>query len=257
MRSPPSNCRRIRLHETPYSRNCSMRAWPCWRRRSSLRFTSGGSAASTGSDTDRVRSVDACSAPEPYPQLRMAPSPVIMVQGHAKLAPETHHDHGLGETEGVSDGTNGPQARRPRPRSATEAAPVTVRVPAKLNLYLGVGSLRPDGYHEVSTVYQALSLYDEVTAEPAQRLSVVVNGEGASDVPRNKDNLAVRAARAVASLTGVKPGVRLVIRNGIPVAGGMAGGSADAAAALVACDALWGTGLDRETLRRLGSGLGS
>lgn len=157
----------------------------------------------------------------------------------------------------MSDGTNGPHARRERPRPAAEAAPVTVRVPAKLNLYLGVGPLRADGYHEVSTVYQALSLYDEVTAEPAERLSVVVHGEGAAGVPRNNDNLAVQAARAVAALTGLKPAVRLVIRKGIPVAGGMAGGSADAAAALVACDALWGTGLDRETLRRLGSGLGS
>lgn len=134
-------------------------------------------------------------------------------------------------------------------------APVTVRVPAKINLYLSAGPRRPDGYHELTTVFQALSLYDEVTASPAEELTVEVTG--AFGVPTNEDNLAVRAARALAAAAGVEPAVRLRIEKAIPVAGGMAGGSADAAAALVACDALWGTGVDRPTLAALAAALGS
>ncbi|HVA60973.1 MAG TPA: 4-(cytidine 5'-diphospho)-2-C-methyl-D-erythritol kinase [Mycobacteriales bacterium] len=140
---------------------------------------------------------------------------------------------------------------------AGESAPVTVRVPAKVNLHLGVGELRPDGFHELTTVFQAVSLYDEILVEPARRLTVEVIGDGAEGVPRGDENLAVQAARAVAALAGRAPGVRITIRKGIPVAGGMAGGSADAAAALVACDALWGAGLDRASLARLAAGLGS
>lgn len=134
---------------------------------------------------------------------------------------------------------------------------MTVRVPAKVNLALCVGPLRDDGFHELSTVFHAVSLYDDVVVEPAERLSVGVVGEGADDVPLDDRNLAVQAVRAVAALTGREPAVRLTIRKGIPVAGGMAGGSADAAGALVAVDALWDTGLDRETMLGLAAGLGS
>lgn len=135
--------------------------------------------------------------------------------------------------------------------------PVVVRAPAKINLHLGVGPLRPDGYHELITVYQAVDLLDEVRADDATDLSVTVTGEGAGDVPLGEDNLAVRAARLLAERTGSSAGARLTIRKAIPVAGGMAGGSADAAAALVACDALWGTGLDRGDLEVLAAELGS
>lgn len=134
---------------------------------------------------------------------------------------------------------------------------VVVRAPAKINLHLGVGPVRPDGYHELVTVYQALDLLDEVRAEAGPDLAVTVTGEGASDVPLGADNLAVRAARLLADRTGTTAGARLTIRKAIPVAGGMAGGSADAAAALVACDALWGTGLDRDDLGALAAELGS
>ena len=138
------------------------------------------------------------------------------------------------------------------------AAPaVTVRVPAKVNLALSVGPLRADGYHELTTVFHAVSLYDDVTLRAADRLSVEVLGEGADDVPTDGSNLAVRAVRAVAELLGVAPDVRVTIRKGIPVAGGMAGGSADAAAALLAADALWSGGLDRDALSRLAADLGS
>jgi 4-diphosphocytidyl-2-C-methyl-D-erythritol kinase len=132
-----------------------------------------------------------------------------------------------------------------------------VRVPAKVNLHLSVGDRRPDGYHDLTTVFQAVSLYDEVTVEPARRLTVDVRGEGARVVPRGDDNLAVQAVRAVAALTGRAPTVRITIRKAIPVSAGMAGGSADAAATLLACDQLWGAGLGKAELARLAAGLGS
>jgi 4-diphosphocytidyl-2-C-methyl-D-erythritol kinase len=136
---------------------------------------------------------------------------------------------------------------------------VTVRVPAKVNLHLGVGPLRPDGKHQLHTVYQAVSLYDEVTIEPSGdgSLTVELVGEHVDDVPLGDDNLAVQAVRAVAALAGVDPAAHLVLRKGIPVGGGLAGGSADAAAALVAADALWGCGFERGILEGLAAGLGS
>src|SRR3954470_2310529 len=135
--------------------------------------------------------------------------------------------------------------------------PVTVRVPAKVNLYLGVGTLRPDGYHELANVFQAVSLYDEVTAAPGPGLSVRVDGEHAEGVPTDSPNLALRAAAALAEATGADPAVRLSITKAIPVQGGMAGGSADAAGALVACDALWETGCARDDLTELAAELGA
>ncbi len=140
---------------------------------------------------------------------------------------------------------------------ANQPAPVTARAPAKLNLHLSVGPVRDDGYHELTTVYQALSLYDEVTATPAAALSVSVHGEDAALVPLDDNNLAARAARALAAAAGVEPLVSLEIVKAIPVAGGLAGGSADAAATLVACDALWGTSMDRAALLDIAAGLGS
>ncbi len=139
---------------------------------------------------------------------------------------------------------------------------ITVRAPAKVNLELDVGAPRPDGYHDVATVYHAVSLADDVTASPPPRgadgeVSVSVEGLGSDRVPLDGTNLAVRAAVLLAEHTGVESGVHLHIRKGIPVAGGMAGGSADAAAALVACDALWHTGLSREELRELAADLGA
>jgi 4-diphosphocytidyl-2-C-methyl-D-erythritol kinase len=135
--------------------------------------------------------------------------------------------------------------------------PVTVRVPAKVNLHLSVGPLRPDGYHDLVTVFSAVALYDEVTATPARDLSLGVTGEGAAELPLDERNLAWRAAVLLAEKAGVDPAVRLDVAKGIPVAGGLAGGSADAAATLVACDALWGTGLDRAALLELAAELGS
>jgi 4-diphosphocytidyl-2-C-methyl-D-erythritol kinase len=137
------------------------------------------------------------------------------------------------------------------------SAAVTVRVPAKVNLHLAVGPVRKDGFHELVSVYHAVSLYDEVVVEPADELTVRVVGEGADDVPADRDNLAAQAVVALAARLGRPPHVAITVRKGIPVAGGMAGGSADAAAALVAADALWGGALDRITLEGLAAGLGS
>lgn len=134
---------------------------------------------------------------------------------------------------------------------------VTVRVPAKVNLHLSVGPVRKDAFHELVTVYHAVSLYDEVVVEPGDGLTVTVTGEGADVLPVGDDNLAVRAVRAVAALLGREPDIAITVRKGIPVAGGLAGGSADAAAALIAADALWGGELDRITLEGLAAGIGS
>jgi 4-diphosphocytidyl-2-C-methyl-D-erythritol kinase len=134
---------------------------------------------------------------------------------------------------------------------------VTVRAPAKLNLHLSVGRRRTDGFHDLTTVFLAVGLYDEVDATHADALTVTVSGEGAESVPTDRDNLALRAAALLGMETGHEPVVALAIRKGIPVAGGCAGGSADAAAALVACDALWGTGLTRDELLALAARLGS
>src|SRR5882724_6479763 len=142
----------------------------------------------------------------------------------------------------------------------TPAAPpaVTVRVPAKVNLQLAVGPARSDGYHDVVTVYQAISLHDEVTVEPSELMSVAVTGENADQVPAGDDNLACQAAAALAWATGqAGRAVRISIRKRIPVAGGLAGGSADAAAALVACNELWQAGLSAAQLAALAAGLGS
>jgi 4-diphosphocytidyl-2-C-methyl-D-erythritol kinase len=177
---------------------------------------------------------------------------------------------------------------------------VTARVPAKVNLHLGVGARRPDGYHDVATVLQAVSLYDEVTASvPGPGLgaaggaggagggsagfavTVDVAGEGAgvaagagdrggargaaapgdgprlTTVPTGSDNIAVRAAMLLGESAGIRTPVHLSLAKAIPVAAGMAGGSADAAGALAACDALWGTGRSREQLCGLAAHLGS
>ena len=137
---------------------------------------------------------------------------------------------------------------------------VTVRAPAKINLGLSVGGPRADGFHDVATAYHAISLHDELVAAASEELSVAVttaDGIPLDDVPQDSSNLAVAAALALAERAGVEPLVRLHITKSIPVAGGMAGGSADAAAALVACDALWQTGLSRSELAELAAALGS
>jgi 4-diphosphocytidyl-2-C-methyl-D-erythritol kinase len=134
------------------------------------------------------------------------------------------------------------------------AASVHVRGPAKINLHLSVGPRRPDGFHELVTVFHAVDVFDDVTATPAPGLSVSVTGEGADKLPADERNLAWRAAGLLAETTGVDPNVHLQVHKSIPIAAGMAGGSADAAAALVACARLWGVAAD---LPELAAQLGS
>jgi len=147
-------------------------------------------------------------------------------------------------------------AERERPRLAA-SGPVRVRVPAKINLHLGVGAIRRDGYHELTTVYHAVSLYDEVSARRGDQLTLTMEGEGAGDLPLDESNLVIRAAQVLAAAGGVPAHARLHLRKQIPIAGGLAGGSADAAAALVACDALWGLGRSRDDLAAIAADVGS
>jgi 4-diphosphocytidyl-2-C-methyl-D-erythritol kinase len=135
--------------------------------------------------------------------------------------------------------------------------PVTVRVPAKINLHLAVGQLRADGFHDLVTVFHAVSLFDEVTVATSEEPGIEVHGEGVSEVPADETNLAWRAVQLLAEKAEREPDVRLVLRKGIPVAGGMAGGSADAAAALVGLSALWKLDLSRDELSVFAAELGS
>jgi 4-diphosphocytidyl-2-C-methyl-D-erythritol kinase len=134
---------------------------------------------------------------------------------------------------------------------------VTVRVPAKVNVQLAVGAARPDGFHDLANVFLAVGLYDEVTVTEADGLRVTCAGPDAGQVPLDRTNLAARAALALAERYGRRPEVHLHIAKDIPVAGGMAGGSADGAGALVACDALWGTNASRDELLDICAELGS
>ncbi|HSK33389.1 MAG TPA: 4-(cytidine 5'-diphospho)-2-C-methyl-D-erythritol kinase [Propionicimonas sp.] len=140
-----------------------------------------------------------------------------------------------------------------------ETEVVRVRVAGKVNLALRSGPRRPDGYHTLSTVFQAVSLFDEVEAswaEPGQ-VSVRVLGDQAHLVPVGEQNIAVKAARLLAATAGRPRGASLVIRKAIPVTGGMAGGSADAAGALLACAVLWDLDISPDELRDLGAQLGA
>ena len=144
--------------------------------------------------------------------------------------------------------------------AATEWLPtgsVTVRTPGKVNLYLGVGDRRDDGYHELTTVFHAVSLSDEVTVRDADVLSLRTVGEGADEVPADNRNLAWQAAAFMAEHVGRSPDVEIIIDKAIPVAGGMAGGSADAAAVLVAMNELWELGVPRRDLHLMAAELGS
>ena len=136
----------------------------------------------------------------------------------------------------------------------------TVRVPAKINLHLGVGRPRPDGFHPLITVFQAIGLYDDLAAgESSQwRLALdLADHITPGSVPDDGANIVDRAADLLAAHHGVERAGDVLITKAIPVAGGMAGGSADAAAALVALDRLWGAHTSDEDLLGLAARLGS
>ncbi|MCL1922901.1 MAG: 4-(cytidine 5'-diphospho)-2-C-methyl-D-erythritol kinase [Propionibacteriaceae bacterium] len=134
---------------------------------------------------------------------------------------------------------------------------VRVRVPAKINLALCVGAQRHDGYHELATLFQAVSLYDDITVRASEELVCEVRGEQAHHIGPGDENLAYRAARLLKNEYGVSEGIHLTIDKQIPVAGGMAGGSADAAGALLACSRFWDVDASLEDLMALGSRLGA
>jgi 4-diphosphocytidyl-2-C-methyl-D-erythritol kinase len=137
---------------------------------------------------------------------------------------------------------------------------VTVRVPAKVNLQLSVGPREANGYHNLVSVFQAVSLFDDVTITKSHEgsgVTISVTGEQTHGVPEDGSNLAVKAALLIAERFDFDANVHIEVKKSIPVAGGMAGGSADAAATLVAMDALFKLEATREELLELGSQLGS
>jgi 4-diphosphocytidyl-2-C-methyl-D-erythritol kinase len=135
---------------------------------------------------------------------------------------------------------------------------VHVRAPGKVNVYLEVGALQDDGYHDVAIAYQAVSLYEDVRVSEAEFFTVGLSGSvELGRVPTDDGNIAIKAAKLLAERTGYRGGARIEIEKHVPVTGGMGGGSADAAATLLACDALWGTELPRDEMLDLARQLGA
>jgi 4-diphosphocytidyl-2-C-methyl-D-erythritol kinase len=137
---------------------------------------------------------------------------------------------------------------------------VRARAAAKINLHLGVGAVRDDDYHDLCTVYQAITLFDRVVAEPWHSWRIETRAEPYVDrnaVPGVGDNIVTRAGALLAELHDIEPKADLVVDKAIPVAGGLAGGSADAAATLVVLDELWCLQTPRDELMSLAAQLGS
>lgn len=135
---------------------------------------------------------------------------------------------------------------------------VTATAPGKINVCLRVGPVRDDGYHDVATIFQAVSLVEEVTASESESISVSFTGPiDTSALTVDESNLVLRAARAVAAESGYTGGADIQVIKRVPIAGGMGGGSADAAATLVAVDALWGTNLGMPRLAEIAATLGA
>ena len=137
---------------------------------------------------------------------------------------------------------------------------VTVRVPAKVNLQLSVGPREEDGYHNLATIFQAVSIYDDVRVtlrEPGAGVSIEISGDQTHAVPADSSNLAVQAAALIAEEFDLPIDVHIEITKSIPVAGGMAGGSADAAATLLALDHLYSLGMSKEEMHEMAALLGS
>ena len=137
---------------------------------------------------------------------------------------------------------------------------VVARVPAKVNLQLSVGPLGADGYHEVTSVFQAISLFDDVTvatALPGTGITISITGDTAHGVPTDSSNLAIKAAQLMAKTYDLPPDLIIKLKKEIPVAGGMAGGSADAAGVIVGLDSLFELGISRDEMESVGSKIGS
>jgi len=142
--------------------------------------------------------------------------------------------------------------------SRASSRTVHVKAPGKINVFLKVGAQLDDGYHDVAIAYQAVSLYEDVRVSESDDFQVTIGGSvELSRVPTDGANIAIKAARLLAAKTGYRGGASIEIGKHVPVTGGMGGGSADAAATLIACDALWGTELPREDMLELARKLGA
>lgn len=139
-------------------------------------------------------------------------------------------------------------------------ASVTVRVPAKVNLQLAVGPREGDGFHNLVSVFQAISIYDDVTISktaPGSGITIAITGDHTHGVPADSTNLAVKAAQLIADDYQFAVDIHIEVNKSIPVAGGMAGGSADAAAVIVGLNDLYNLEMTREEMLEFGSQLGS
>ena len=136
---------------------------------------------------------------------------------------------------------------------------VLVRVPGKINLQLSVGPLESDGYHELATIFQAVSVYDEISISRRddEIVSVQPVGKASDFFPLDHENIAYRAAQLMRERFDLRDGLDIKIKKEIPIAGGMAGGSADAGATIVGIDSLFALGLKRSDMESLGALLGA
>lgn len=137
---------------------------------------------------------------------------------------------------------------------------VTVRVPAKVNLQLAVGPREDDGFHNLVSVFQAISIFDDVTitkSQPGSGITISIIGDHTHGVPADHTNLAVKAAQLIASEYEITIDAHIEVKKSIPVAGGMAGGSADAAATIIGIDHLYELAMSREEQVEFAASLGS
>lgn len=141
--------------------------------------------------------------------------------------------------------------------SAADRRAVAAPAPAKINLFLHVTGRRADGYHELDSLIAFADIADRISILPARRLSLEICGPFAAGLGNGEDNLVLRAARLLADAAGMAAGAAITLEKNLPVASGIGGGSADAAATLRALDALWGVGMDAAALARIGLTLGA
>ena len=135
---------------------------------------------------------------------------------------------------------------------------VVTRVPGKINLQLSVGPLQRDGYHPVATVFQAVSIFDDVKIALSDKPGITIHSAKSDErLPLDKNNLAFKAAELMAKKFDITDGIEITLNKEIPIAGGMAGGSADAGATIVGIDALFSLGLKRNEMEKIGSELGA
>lgn len=135
---------------------------------------------------------------------------------------------------------------------------VVTRVPGKINLQLSVGPLQRDGYHPVATVFQAVSIFDDVKIALSDKSGISINSAKSDErLPLDNNNLAFKAAQLMAKKFDISDGIEITLNKEIPIAGGMAGGSADAGATIVGIDALFSLGLKRNEMEKIGSELGA